>query len=88
MPSDKQIDVAAINAFKGDKAFAAGADARLYGVGSANNPYKGDPELSLAWDNGWKEADRHYGQEVNGRWPYLRLDAFRSRLAILELATA
>ena len=86
MPSDRQIDMAAINAFKGDKAFAAGADARLHGRSATNNPYRGDPELLLAWDNGWKEADRHYGEEVNGRWPYLRLDAYKSRLALLGLA--
>ena len=88
MPSTRQIDKAAIAAFKGDKAFAAGADARLHGVGVGGNPYRGDPEWTLAWANGWEEADRHYGEEVNGRWPYLRQGAYKSRLLLLELATA
>ncbi len=67
-----------------DRAFNRGSDDRLLGVPKHHNPYGDDRELARSWQEGWRHAQLHWGDEVNERWPYLRLEAYESRLAVLE----
>jgi len=57
------------------KAFSAGADARLAGQLAA--PPASKHELGRHWMYGWKHADKYFGIDVAGRWPYLKLPPIR-----------
>jgi len=47
------------------KAFNAGCDARLAGLRDTQNPHD-DSTLNVAWQLGWWDVERHWGELSRG----------------------
>lgn len=63
----------------GTLAFNQGCDARLSGLPKRACPYSAgrNQSLALAWSRGFLDVEKHYGEDVAGRWQFSTLPPVR-----------